>query len=117
LPLRPIPIRLSVPAAERCEIHVLPDLRSKIRTRTYSQSGDKITLAMTTVGPDGKEVTTQTTYQLNGKDFPVTGTPDYDSLAARRIQPHDRVHLKKGGRPWHHQPDGGPKDGKTLTRK
>src|SRR5260370_33527610 len=50
----------------------------KDQTRTYSQSGDKITLVMTTVAPGGKEVTTRTAYQLNGKDLPVTRTPGYE---------------------------------------
>jgi hypothetical protein len=90
----------------------------KNQTRTYSQSGDKITLAMTTVGPDGKEVTTHTTYQLNGKDFPVTGTPDYDSLAARRIDSHTtEFTLKKGGQPVGTTSRTVSKDGKTLTSK
>src|SRR6266403_825055 len=88
------------------------------QTRTYSQSGDKLTLVMVTVGPDGKEVTTHTTYQLNGKDFPVTGTPDYDSLAARRIDSHTtEFTLKKGGQPVGTTSRTVSKDGKTLTSK
>ena len=90
----------------------------KNQTRTYSQSGDKITLVMTTVGPDGKEVTTHTTYQLNGKDFPVTGAPDYDSLSARRID-HNTAEftLKKSGKEMGTTSRKVSKDGKTLTAK
>lgn len=88
------------------------------QTRTYSQSGDKITLVMTTVGSDGKEVTTHTTYQLNGKDFPVTGTPDYDSLAAKRIDSNTaEFTLKKGGKEMGTTSRKVSKDGKTLTAK
>lgn len=90
----------------------------KSQTRTYSQSGDKITLVMTTVGSDGKEVTTHTTYQLNGKDFPVTGTPDYDSLAAKRINTNTaEFTLKKGGKEIGTTSRTVSKDGKTLTAK
>jgi hypothetical protein len=90
----------------------------KDQTRTYSQSGDKITLVMKTVGPDGKEVTSHTTYQLNGKDFPVTGTPDYDSLSARRIDSHtSEFTLKKGGQQVGTTSRTVSKDGKTLTSK
>jgi hypothetical protein len=88
------------------------------QTRTYSQSGDKITLVMVTVGPDGKEVTTHTTYQLNGKDFPVTGTPDYDSLSAKRINSNTaEFTLKKGGKDIGTTSRTVSKDGKTLTAK
>jgi hypothetical protein len=90
----------------------------KSQTRTYSQSGDKITLVMATVGPDGKEVTTHTTYQLNGKDFPVTGTPDYDSLAGKRINTNTaEFTLKKGGKEIGTTSRTVSKDGKTLTTK
>jgi hypothetical protein len=90
----------------------------KNQTRKYSQSGDKITLDMTTTGADGKEVTTHTTYQLNGQDFPVTGTPDYDSLAAKRIGANSAEFvMKKGGKEIGTTSRTVSKDGKTLTAK
>jgi hypothetical protein len=93
-----------------------PVIRSQ--TRTYSQSGDKITLVMKTAGADGKEVTTHTTYQLNGKDFPVTGTPDYDSLSAKRIDSNTAEFvLKKDGKEIGTTSRAVSKDGKTLTTK
>jgi CxxC motif-containing protein (DUF1111 family) len=50
----------------------------KSQTRTYSQSGPNITLVMKTVGPDGKEGTTQTTYQMDGVHdlFTIQGRTD-----------------------------------------
>jgi hypothetical protein len=90
----------------------------KSQTRTYSQSGPNITLLMKTVGADGKEVTTQTTYELDGKDFPVTGTPDYDSLSAERVDSSTaRFTLKKGGKAIGTTTRTVSKDGKTLTTK
>jgi hypothetical protein len=90
----------------------------KSQTRTYSQSGDKISLVMKTMGSDGKEVTTHTTYQLNGKDFPVTGSPDYDSLTAKRINTNTAEFiLKKAGQEIGTTSRTVSKDGKTLTAK
>ena len=90
----------------------------KNQTRKYSQSGDKISLEMRTTGADGKEVTTHTTYQLNGNDFPVTGTPDYDSLAAKKIDANTAEFvMKKGGKEVGTTSRTVSKDGKTLTTK
>ena len=90
----------------------------KSQTRTYSQSGKNLTLVMKTVTTDGKEVTSESTYMLNGKDFPVTGNPDYDSLSAHRVSSHTaRFTLKKGGKVVGTTTRTVSKDGKTMTTK
>jgi hypothetical protein len=90
----------------------------KSQTRTYSQSGPSITLVMKTVGPDGKESTTQTTYQLDGKDYPITGASDYDSLTAKQVNPRSATFtLKKGGQAVGSTNRTISKDGKILTSK
>src|SRR6478672_4177277 len=90
----------------------------KSQTRTYSQSGRSITLVMKTIGADGKESTTHTTYQLNGKDFPVTGTADYDTLSAKQVDSNTaEFTLKKGGKAVGTTSRTVSKDGKTLTTK
>lgn len=90
----------------------------KSQTRTYSQSGQTITLMMKTVRADGAEVTTQTTYQLDGKDYPVTGTPDYDSLSAQQVDSNTaKFKFKKGGKEVGTSSRTVSKDGKTLTSK
>jgi hypothetical protein len=90
----------------------------KSQTRKYSQSGEKITLEMTTVTAEGKEVTSHTTYELNGQDFPVTGTPDYDSLSAKKVNANTaEFTLKKGGKVVGTTNRTVSKDGKTLTAK
>jgi hypothetical protein len=90
----------------------------KDQTRTYSQSGPTITLVMKTVGPDGKEMVTKTTYQLDGKDFPVTGNPDYDSLSGEQVENNTaKFTLKKGGKTVGQTSRTVSKDGKTLTAK
>jgi hypothetical protein len=90
----------------------------KSQTRTYSQSGGSITLDMKTVGPDGKESTSHTTYRFNGKDFPVTGNSDYDSLSATRVNNNTaRFALKMGGKAVGTTSRTVSKDGGTLTSK
>ena len=86
------------------------------QTRTYSQSGDEITLDMKTVSADGKSVTTHTTYHLDGKSYPVTGSPDYDSLTGKRLNSHmAQFTLKKGDKVTGHTTRTVSKDGKKLT--
>jgi hypothetical protein len=90
----------------------------KSQTRTYSQSGGSITLVMKTVGADGKESTVQTTYQLDGKDYPVTGASDFDSLSAKQVNPRTASFtLKKGGKAVGTTTRTVSKDGKHLTSK
>lgn len=93
-----------------------PPLKSQ--TRTYSQSAESITLVMKTTRADGKEVTSQTTYQLDGKDYPVSGTPDYDSISATQVDSHtSKFKLKKGGKVVGNSSRTVSKDGNTLTVK
>lgn len=88
----------------------------KGQTRTYSQSGQSIMLVMKTVGADGKEATAQTTYQLDGKDYPITGIPDYDSLSAQQVDSNTaKFTFKKGGKVVGTSSRTVSKDGKTLT--
>jgi hypothetical protein len=86
------------------------------QTRTYSQSGDEITLDMKSVSADGKSVTTHTTYHLDGKSYPVTGSPDYDSLTGKRLNSQmAQFTLKKGDKVIGHTTRTVSKDGKKLT--
>ena len=90
----------------------------KSQTRTYTQSGPSITLVMKTMTPDGKEATQQTTYQLDGKDYPVTGAPEYDGLAAKQVNPRTASFtLKKGAKAVGSTNRTVSKDGKILTSK
>jgi len=91
-----------------------PALKSQIRT--YSQSAQGITLKMTTVSADGKETTTQTTYQLDGKDYPSMGNPDFDSLSGMRIDTNaTEFALKRAGKRVGTIRRTVSKDGQTLT--
>ena len=75
----------------------IPPYKSQVRT--YSQSARGLTLKMTTVSAKGKENTTQSTYQLDGRDHPSMGNPDFDSLSGMRIDSNTaEFTLKKSGK-------------------
>jgi hypothetical protein len=91
-----------------------PALKSQIRT--YSQSARGITLKMKTVSAEGRETTTQTTYQLNGQDHPSMGNPDFDSLSGMQIDTNTaEFTLKRAGTPVGKIRRTVSKDDRTLT--
>ena len=91
-----------------------PALKSQIRT--HSQSAQSITLKMKTVSADGKETTTQTTYHVDGKDYPSMGNPDFDSLSGMQIDTNTtEFTLKRVGKRVGTIRRTVSKDGQTLT--
>ena len=74
-----------------------PALKSQVRT--YTQSGPTISLVMKTVSAEGKEGTSQTSYQLDGKDYPVTGDATSDARAYSKVNDNTlNFTIKKGGK-------------------
>jgi hypothetical protein len=71
---------------------------------------------MTTVSGEGKEIKTQATYKLNGKDFPSMGNPDFDSLSGVQIDTNTvEFTLKKAGKAIGKIRRTVSKDGQTMT--
>ena len=60
----------------------------KSDTRTYTAADGGIKLTMKRVTAEGKEISAQTNYKYDGKDYPFTGSSDYDTVSAKRIAPH-----------------------------
>ena len=90
----------------------------KSQSRTYSQSGDSITVVIKSVGADGKEATMQTTYKLDGKDYPVTGAPGWDAISGKQVDSNTaEFTLKKGGKVVGKTSRTVSKDGKTMTSR
>ena len=95
-----------------------PGPAPKSQVRTYSQSGQSITLVIKTVGADGKGMTQQTTYQLDGKDYPWTGNPNFDSISGGQVDSNTaNFTSKKAGKAFGTTTRTVSKDGKTLTLK
>jgi len=90
----------------------------KSQSRTYSQSGDSITVVIKSVGADGKEATMQTTYKLDGKDYPVTGAPGWDAISGKQVDSNTaEFTLKKGGKVVGKTSRTVSKDGKTMMSR
>ena len=88
----------------------------KSQTRAYSKSGENITLVIKTVAADGTPSTAKTTYQLDGKDYPISGIADYDTLSGKQIDANSAAFvLKKDGKKVGTTDRKVSADGKTLT--
>jgi hypothetical protein len=55
------------------------------QSRTYTQSADGTSLTVTGVAPDGSAISQKSTFKYDGKDYPFTGSPDYDALALKKV--------------------------------
>jgi hypothetical protein len=55
------------------------------QTRTYAVSAQGTALTFSGVAADGSPVSGQSTFNYDGKDYPITGSPDYDTLSLKRI--------------------------------
>jgi hypothetical protein len=86
-------------------------------TRSYAPAdGGGITLTFKRVSADGKEISAQTTYKYDGKDYPVTGSPDFDAVSVKRIDAHTVESTRKlMGKPVGTTTRTVSKDRKTLT--
>jgi len=57
----------------------------KSQSRTYTQSAQGVTLSVTGVAADGSAISQQSTFNYDGKDYPISGSPDYDALSLKRV--------------------------------
>lgn len=88
----------------------------KSETRTYAASGDGIALTWERVSADGKKNSVKTTFNYDGKDYPVTGSPDFDALNAKRIDANTiESTQKRMGKDVGTTRRSVSADGKTLT--
>ena len=88
----------------------------KSDTRTYAAADGGIKFAMKRVTAEGKEVSAQTSYKYDGKDYPLTGSRDYDTVSAKRIATNTvEITQKLGGKVVGKTMRTISRDGKTLT--
>ena len=77
---------------------------------------DGTVLDQKTVGADGKEMSMHVTIKYDGKDHPVTGNPDADTVAAKALDAHtSHFTMKKDGKVVGTVHRVVSADGKTLT--
>jgi hypothetical protein len=85
-------------------------------TRTYATTAQGVALSFSGVSADGSQISGQSNYKYDGKDYPITGSPDYDTLAVTRIDAHtSKSKQKKDGKAVRTTLRTVSKDGKVLT--
>jgi len=62
-----------------------PGPAPKSQTRTYAATADGLDMTVTGVGADGKDISQHSTFKYDGKDYAISGSPDYDSLTLKRV--------------------------------
>jgi len=94
----------------------MPGPAPKSQVRTYAETPQGLALTIKTVGADGKESLTQSTFKYDGKDYPFTGSPDFDSIAVKRVNGNTvSSEQKQGGKVVGTSKRVISKDGKVLT--
>jgi hypothetical protein len=69
------------------------------QTRTYEVSGDSVKQTVDGVDPTGKPTHSSFTAKYDGKEYPVTGNPDADTISVTRVSPNTaRSVLRKNGK-------------------
>jgi len=93
-----------------------PGPAPKADTRSYTESADGITMTWKSVAADGREINLKSTFRIDGKDYPLTGSPNFDTLTLKQVDSHT-VHStqKKGGKVVGETKRTVSKDGKELT--
>src|ERR1700685_1766464 len=56
----------------------------KSQTRSYAESAQGTTLTLRTTAADGKESTATLTFKDDGKPYPISGNPDFDTVSVTR---------------------------------
>lgn len=62
-----------------------PGPAPKSQTRTYTETADGVSFTVKGVAADGSPINSQSTYKTDGKDYPVTGSPNFDTLTLKRV--------------------------------
>jgi hypothetical protein len=95
-----------------------PGPAPKSQVRSYAETPQGLLLTITTVGANGAETTATTTFKDDGKDYPITGNPDFDTVTVKRVDENTvNSTRKKAGKVVGHGVRSVSKDGKSLTFK
>jgi hypothetical protein len=88
----------------------------KSQTRTYEVTGADVKYSLKGIDAAGKPTLVQYSAKYDGKDYPVTGSQDFDAISLKRVDAATaQATLKKGGKAIQTSTRVVSKDGKTLT--
>ena len=89
---------------------------TKNTTVVYAPAGDMVKVTVDGVDKDGKPAHNEWTGKFDGKDYPVTGDPNYDTRSYTRVGKHTlSMSLKKAGKVVATGKIAVSADGKTRT--
>jgi len=95
-----------------------PGFAPKSQLRSYAETPQGLQLTIKTVAANGQETVATTTFKDDGKDYPITGNPDFDTIAVKRVDENTvNSTQKKAGKVVGHGVRSVAKDGATLTFK
>jgi len=84
--------------------------------RTYTETPDGLEVIVKGESADGESDVFESTFKYDGKDYPASGSPDFDTIAVRSINPYvSSAILKRGHRVVGHLMRVESKDGLKLT--
>jgi hypothetical protein len=88
----------------------------KSQTVTYEAVGQGVKVTVKGTDAEGKPIDTQYTGNYDGKDYPVTGNPNWDTISLKRIDAYTvEFTRKKAGKVVGTGTSVVSKDGKTRT--
>jgi hypothetical protein len=115
--------RAADPAFGNWELNVAkskfsPGPAPKSQTRTYEAAAGGVKFTAKGIGADGKPTLVQYTASYDGKDYPITGSADADTISLKKIDDFTvEATQKKAGKVVITTRREISKDGKTMTAK
>ncbi|MGB7738332.1 MAG: hypothetical protein WBM03_04405 [Steroidobacteraceae bacterium] len=95
-----------------------PGPAPKSHSRTYTATADGIELTYDTVAADGSATNGKSSFKDDGKDYPITGSKDFDTVSLKRIDASTvESTQKKAGKVVGTTLRTVSKDGKVMTLK
>jgi hypothetical protein len=86
------------------------------QTRTYVETAQGVTLTFSGVAADASPMSGGSTFKYDGKDYPITGLPNYDAIALTRVDANTvKSTQKRAGKAVGTTTRTVSKDGKTMT--
>jgi hypothetical protein len=83
---------------------------------TYEAAGQSFTYVVTATEADGSPTRHTGTLVFDGKDYPTSGSPDYDAVSTKQIDPYTgETDRKKNGKVVQVAMRVLSRDGKTMT--
>src|SRR5687767_9551002 len=93
-----------------------PGPAPRSQTAVYTSSANGLKVVATGTDAAGKPTNTEFTVTFDGKEHPATGSPDFTTISAKRIDSHTIEYTRKGtGKVRQTATRTVSKDGKTAT--